>query len=79
MKLKQKGQSHTVILLNTILLTWSEFTAVAFEDSFLTEAGFISSLGTISMRKSNWSYLVMAIAISFLYKEKFNPSLFSKY
>lgn len=28
--------------------------------------GFSSSLGTMSMRKSNWSYLEMAIAMSFL-------------
>lgn len=29
-------------------------------------AGLMSSLGTMSMRKSNWSYLVMAMAMSFL-------------
>lgn len=47
--------------------TWSVGTPVRLASSRLL-VGFSSSLGTISMRKSNWSYLEMAIAISFLWK-----------
>lgn len=47
--------------------TWSGMFDAGLEGvSSLAFWGFNSSLGTISMRKSNWSYLEIAIAISFL-------------
>lgn len=55
------------------LMVARQGSAASSDDAFLLTwrfGGFSSSLGTISMRKSNWSNFVIAMAISFLCNKK---------